>query len=1320
MKTRKHQPKRRGTNRTLRLEQLQTRELMAADAFDMGSGFTNPVNPLDVDASGFVDATDTKAVTRALDEYGSMKLGARSSHDLLPWVDVNGDGHLSPMDALLIVNRLEESRANVKRLGEIAAHDDSFLVQQNSGEQTLDVLANDTLVRDVDDVVEITDVSSGSAGGRLSVSADGGTVLYAPPADFAGEVTFTYYIGEHSAEVTVQVAAPLKDDSYQFVADGRPQTLNLLDNDPFWEGYAGDKHVTIVSETSAGGSVVISDDGSSVQYTMPDGYHGSDSFVYIVDDRYAGRVTIDIPAPLQRDQFDIIQDDELAHFDVLANDPLWDGYEGERRITHVFDVSDGATAVISDDGRSVIYSPPKDFYGWESFKYVVDGRLDATANFNVHRPVSNDYSKVEQNSTAVFINLLDNDWFSVDDDRQDVVGQITWVGESDHRSTIAVAPDGQGVLYTPPDGFTGVDVFEYLADGKYRASASIEVVQRDSIELHFDSIEVVEGSGSNLLAILDNDYFGSEYEGDGVITGLKSESFSGSIAGIAISPDGRSLLYNAAPGLTDSKFFSYTVDGKHAASVYISVRPRLEADRFEFSVPEIRELDVLRNDTRLSEDYAGPGLITSVSQPSGGGLVQILDGGRKLSLSPGNGSDSFSYTVDGKYTASVDISYANRLEWDSVVVDQNSPEAVIDVLANDFQSKQLVDKWGEYAGPKQITAVSETVSGGKVTIASGGKAILYSPPADYVGSDSFSYTVDGFQTTTVRLDVIRHVRDDTFHVLPNSSNNSLKVLVNDLFAANYSGRQRVTEVSETTAGGSVQVSADGKSVVYTPAGSFQGEDSFTYTVDGGLKASVTVVVNDAAGDLPKYGDGEFKSQLIADALERYEDLFGSEYFRWLDWTGDVIIRHTSIDDSSRHSETNVQVQGVDEADIVENDGKFLYTLTDGHLTITKASPAEDLKVVSRVKIEGQLLGEYLREDRLAVISRDNGSVTVTLLDVSDRSQPVLVQRMVLDGRYVESRRIDGAVFLILENSPQLPSPKYTCDEAGDGCVYESRDEYLERIEREFETYVPQFRSYGPEKSDQISGAIVDEHNIYKQTNASLGSLLSIVSVDLASEELGFKAVTNLAQGIDSQSSRSILMSDQLSGIIESVQITLPIAAPWNNAASTSKAFATKDSLYVFQTQSDSLGEDRDRTSILKFAWNSTNGTVRPVASGGVAGRMLNQFSADEYDGRLRIMTTIQNANRSGRSENALFVLRQDAGVLEFDASLRNIAQGESLKSVRFFGERVFAVTYRDVDPLFAIDLSDQRSPKVVGHLTLPGFSSYMQFVGARSFANRGY
>jgi uncharacterized secreted protein with C-terminal beta-propeller domain len=173
--------------------------------------------------------------------------------------------------------------------------------------------------------------------------------------------------------------------------------------------------------------------------------------------------------------------------------------------------------------------------------------------------------------------------------------------------------------------------------------------------------------------------------------------------------------------------------------------------------------------------------------------------------------------------------------------------------------------------------------------------------------------------------------------------------------------------------------------------------------------------------------------------------------------GDVALKGDASANS--YSETNVQVAGVDEGDIIETDGQQLYILTGGEVIIANAWPAGDLAVASRVPVQGTPIEQYLNGDRLTVISRSandrpviaytlfldgpaardwlppSGPSTtwVTVYDVSDPQSPTVVQQAELDGSFVESRRIDDSVFVVLRNDQiQLPAPKVTCQTAEEG------------------------------------------------------------------------------------------------------------------------------------------------------------------------------------------------------------------------------------------------------------------------------------------------
>ncbi len=476
---------------------------------------------------------------------------------------------------------------------------------------------------------------------------------------------------------------------------------------------------------------------------------------------------------------------------------------------------------------------------------------------------------------------------------------------------------------------------------------------------------------------------------------------------------------------------------------------------------------------------------------------------------------------------------------------------------------------------------------------------------------------------------------------------------------------------------------------------------------------------------------ELEQYLVDDALRRYEWMFGqpAHHWRFWDYGPDILfLADTAMtaESAPSHSDTNVQVDGVDEADIVETDGNFLYVFSDNELVILDAFPADELQVASRVPISGQPLALFLRGDRLTVVSRLNQEywidgpvpmepvmgtalmadmaiwpgpyerseprIQITVLDVTDREAPQIVQETELEGLYIDSRAVGDLVYVITSDRFELPQPRsHLVDGTGvipgaienaDGTlpaedwramphqyVYETQEEYLAWIEGQvLELALPDYSSYGADGELVDAGPVTAPTDIYRPLRPEDNTLLSVVVFDV---------------------------SEDTPGPASSTSVTT------NHSANI---YASAESLYVWGPDWFS-GESS--TSILKFDLQSESGNVEPVAAGSVPGRVLNQFSVDEYNGHLRVATT---SNWGSRATNNIFVLEQDGSRLTTVGRLEDLAPGEQIYSARFMQDRAFVVTFRRVDPLFAIDLSDPTNPTVTGELKIPGFSNYLQAI----------
>ena len=131
-------------------------------------------------------------------------------------------------------------------------------------------------------------------------------------------------------------------------------------------------------------------------------------------------------------------------------------------------------------------------------------------------------------------------------------------------------------------------------------------------------------------------------------------------------------------------------------------------------------------------------------------------------------------------------------------------------------------------------------------------------------------------------------------------------------------------------------------------------------------------------------------------------------------------------------------------------------------------------------------------------------------------------------------------------------------------------------------------------------------------------------------------------------------------------------------------------------------EQTEKTIINKISIEK--GKIEYKGDGSVPGHALNQFSMDEHNGYFRIATTTGNNWGGGISKNNIYVLDEN---LKNVGAVEDLAPGESMYSARFMGNRAYLVTFKQVDPLFVIDLSQPEQPKLLGKLKIPGYSNYL-------------
>ncbi len=1106
----------------------------------------------------------------------------------------------------------------------------------------------------------------------------------------------------------------LVDDEVIGHQDGPEQVLNVLGNDVFPNGYKGARRITSASYGSAGGFVDISEDGQSLIYAPSPAFAGGEQIVYIVDDAFAARVNVNVVPVVHDDYADVLRGERIS-IELLANDEFWSEYKGPRRISDVSATSNGGTVKLAANGRSVIYSAPNENIGYDTFEYFVDDLFRAQVNIYVRPGANWDNFEIEADYPNQPLDVTANDEFQP-------IAPVISVGRTTAGGIVTIIDAGLRVSYSPPPGFTGYDSFPYRIAGGYENTVSVDVVRTPVVQSDrfYVTTDVAE------LNVLLNDTTNSHYTGPRRITAVEPARWGT----VGISEDGRSLIYSVTESSTQrrSDGFKYTVDGVHVAWVSIEIPPSVE-------IP--------------TSPPSHPPVLPPLPPPAPPPLV-------------------YRDIVEPRY------------DW--VSLDQNSPTVVVDVLSNDdFYNSPTAGlaRWSyplrPYEGRQLITRIVTSPSYGKVSISEDGKFLSYQPDADYFGSDTFRYEVDGIATCSVWVNVVRRVRDDLLTVPKNSQDNRLDVRINDPLD-NYHGAGHITDVTVPTNGGTLTIAKDGLSLSYTPARGFRGRDQFVYTLDGRHRATVDVIVgsdtlHELVSSFPTREElGEF---LIARAIEKYSRYFyrppvisgGGNGIEELN-PGTLLLRESGVMTSDMsygsylpsldYSVTNTQIAGVDEGDIIENDGQFLYILSRGELRIVRAWPAKLIDEVARVRIEGSPLAEYLDGNRLTVIS-SNGQTIVSVFDITDRSSPTLAKQLRLDGDYFESRVINGKLHILVSNDLRLPRPQFVevpqpdpldveisklpinttiCNPAyccGFAPIHSIRALYLGTSDFNVDASqidVANFRLNADIEqlsleADRLPEVIERPTNVQtsqsryetrEEFESRLRSNLDAM-IDEAFPNFSVRAANGFeAEGLISDVSAINRPNTETQSRLLSA-VTLDLHDPQPElvtsqtvfAGSSDKIFASHEHLYVFK--SEYSAEDGQRTRILQFAWNQPGAGMQLVGVGEVPGTILNQFSADEYDGHLRIATTHQSS-RNGRwlSENNLYVLENSDGLLTMVGAVQGLADGESIRSVRFFGPRAFVVTFRDIDPLFDIDLSDPTQPTVRGQLRVAGYSSYLQVI----------
>ena len=410
-----------------------------------------------------------------------------------------------------------------------------------------------------------------------------------------------------------------------------------------------------------------------------------------------------------------------------------------------------------------------------------------------------------------------------------------------------------------------------------------------------------------------------------------------------------------------------------------------------------------------------------------------------------------------------------------------------------------------------------------------------------------------------------------------------------------------------------------------------------YRAVGNDREKLTAIPFASAGDVKKVYD-DFAGYGYSPTLDPHEVF---SIFKGATSSNDILVSDEMAPGSGTgdHSVTNVQVEGIDEADIVKTDGKYIYAANDYKLYILETDNGAIGKL-SSVRLPGDNAELYVYGDVMVITytySGNSGKTTssgygFSVYSIENREAPRLIRTVEHDGEYAETRLKDGVIYYMVRAYFYGELPEVYVSATGyDGNIPYDKGFYFDGL--------PCFRSTVIGKID-LNDATRDDFRCYVGVGENM----------YMSENYVYLTTTD-----------------------------------------TSGLYRTNG----LRTYYDVNGTATTRVARFKLD------DLKFVGAGEVKGNVKDRYSLDEYNGNIRIATTVNNAG------SAVYVLGSDMSLI---GSVENIAPGESIYSVRFNGDTATIVTFLQIDPVFKVDLSDPASPKVSEGLKKDGVSYYLHYI----------
>ncbi len=423
-----------------------------------------------------------------------------------------------------------------------------------------------------------------------------------------------------------------------------------------------------------------------------------------------------------------------------------------------------------------------------------------------------------------------------------------------------------------------------------------------------------------------------------------------------------------------------------------------------------------------------------------------------------------------------------------------------------------------------------------------------------------------------------------------------------------------------------------------------------------------------------------------------------------------------------YSQTNNQVADVDEADIIKTDGNYIYSVDKKTVYIIEAG--NDAEILSKIKLNNNPTSIFIFEDTLVVFGNlyddvffkeidytpRSGMTYLNIYDVSDRENPELIKDYKFDGNYFQGRMVGNFAYIVTTTSPYGPMPMPVFY---DGVIrHEIGINKIHYFNIPYDN--PQFANIhainlkNPGKINSESVVVEGSRNMYMSKNNMYITNTEYINEWELRQDLMRELVEPLLPAGDRLIIEKIKNTDnEVLSQTEKEQKIIQIISNYVAYMGPEEQEQLEDELETLVEEELEKYDYMEYTIIHKISVDDENIIVGDT--GKVPGHVVNQFSMDEFENIFRIATTT-NARWSSfdkeRSEslNHIFTLDEDLDILDH---LEGLAEGERIYSTRFIEDRLYMVTFRQVDPFFVIDLSNPGNIKELGELKIPGFSRYL-------------